>query len=220
MNKLIEQTQVARNTPFSASTDFEEILLSDNVRDAIEESYVKAKGIRTFPYELHFVSGTGLNTTMSNGAFFRVRPGTFNSGSWSGYPAAFPLQTPFRCRLFSIVLTFRQASFDWNATAGLIRFEIETRGHEYNGSFIKNRTLVKFGNFSASSTGTGTFSFEIFRKDGEVEGFEYIEDDVYSSINDYGELIGCRFVKAPVGDRRINSFSDIVMKLNYEEVPL
>jgi len=191
------------------------IFTSDNVQDAIYESYVKSKGIRTFPFELHYVSGTGLNTNMSNGSFFRVRPGTFSSGSYSGYPAAFPLQIPFDCKLFSIVLTFRQASFDWNANFGPILFEIETRDHYYNGSDIHNRILVRFGNWNFSSTGTATHQFELFYNDTGGQGFSYISGN---QVHGYGDMVGCRFVKAPSGDRRINSFRDIVMKLNFEEV--
>lgn len=203
-----ETRMEADNIFFDNSTnDFN----SDNIQEAIEE----AKGIRTFPFDLHFVSGTGLNTTMSNGSFFRVRPGTFASGSYSGYPAAFPLQLPFNCRLFSIVLTFRSAAFDWNATSGPILFEIETRDHQYNGSTVSNRILVRFGNFVNSSTGTDTFKYELFFNNSGGEGFEYISG---SPELGYGDMIGCRFVKAPSGVRRINSFTDIVMKLNYEEV--
>jgi hypothetical protein len=194
---------------------------SGDVQTAIEDCYTAAKGIRTFPFELHYVSGTGLNTRMSNGAFFRVRPGTFSSGSYSGYPSAFPLQTPFRCKLYSIILTFRKADFDWNASGGIIRFEIETREHYYNGSDIVNRVLVKMGNYGTgyggwgSSSGDGTWREELFfNNNPNEEGFEYISGD---EEIEYGTMIGCRFVKAPSGDRRINSFRDIVMKLNYEE---
>jgi hypothetical protein len=197
---------VAKEVPFS-NEDFQ----SKNVQDAI----IEAKGIKTFGYDLHFVSGTGLNTSMSNGTFFRVRPGTFSSGSFSGYPAAFPLQMPFKCKLFSIVLTFRRANFDFDSVSGPILFEIENRTHQYNGSSIVNRVLVRFGNFSGSQTGTDTFRFELFYNDTGGDGFEYISG---TEELDYGELIGCRFVKAPSGDRRINSFVDIIMKLNYEEI--
>jgi len=211
--------QVAASVPFEPTSE----ILSDNVQDAIQEAYSKAKGIRTFPFELHYVSGTGSNTTMNNGTFFRVRPVTASSGSFSGYPAAFPLQLPFNCKLFSIVLTFRRADFDWNTSGGIIRFELETRTHTYNGSSILNRVMVRIGNYGAgfppgwnSSTGDSTFTNEVFfNSDDNVQGFSYI-----SGIPEmvYGDMIGCRFVKAPTGDRRINSFSDIVMKLNYEEV--
>lgn len=209
-----QKIQVAEETPFdNSNSEFN----ADNVQDAIEE----AKGIRTFPFELHYVSGTGLNTKMTNGSFFRVRPGTFSSGSYSGYPAAFPLQTPFRCKLYSIVLTFRKADFDWNASGGQILFEIETRNHYYNGSDIYNRILVRMGNYGTgyggwgSSSGDGTWEQELFFNDSGGDGFEYISGD---DEIDFAVMIGCRFVKAPSGDRRINSFRDIVMKLNYEEV--
>lgn len=209
-----QKIQVAEETPFdNSNSEFN----ADNVQDAIEE----AKGIRTFPFELHYVSGTGLNTKMTNGSFFRVRPGTFSSGSYSGYPASFPLQTPFRCKLYSIVLTFRKADFDWNASGGQILFEIETRNHYYNGSDIYNRILVRMGNYGTgyggwgSSSGDGTWEQELFFNDSGGDGFEYISGD--DEIG-FAVMIGCRFVKAPSGDRRINSFRDIVMKLNYEEV--
>jgi len=212
---LVKAGGDAKHLDFDKTTTIGQIINKDNVQEAIEQAYFLAKGIRTFPFELHYVSGSGLNTNMSNGSFFRVRPGTFSSGSYSGYPAAFPLQTPFNCKLYSIVLTFRSAAFDWNANFGPILFEIETRDHVYNGSSILNRILVRFGNFRYSSTGTDTFRYELFYNDVGGEGWSYISGD--PGIIDYGKLIGCRFVKAPSGDRRINRFVDIVMKLNYEE---
>ena len=164
---------------------------------------------------MHYVSGTGLNTSMGNGSFFRVRPGVFSSGSYSGYPSAFPLQIPFNCKLRSIVLTFRQASFDYNVTSGQILFEIETRSHVYNGSSIHNRVLVRFGDFSGNSTGHSTHTYELFYNNVGGDGFEYISGD---GEIDCGTMIGCRFVKAPSGDRRINSWTDIIMKLNYDAI--
>jgi len=213
----IKKNPVALGVPFEKQRDPDSQnkkspLLSEEVQSAIEECYWKAKGIKTFPFELHFVSGTGLNTSMSNGSFFRVRPGTFSSGSFSGYPAAFPLQMPFRCKLYSIILTFRVAAFDFNATAGPILFELEFRVHFYNGSDVKTRILVSFGNFSGNSTGTDTWRYELFD-----DSFSVI-DPLLPNDFDYAEMIGVRFVKASSGDRRINSFTDIVMKLNFEEV--
>ena len=209
--KRFQPIQEAIDTPFESSgLEWTE---ASNVQDAIEECYTAAKGIKTFPFELHYVSGTGLNTSMSNGNFFRVRPGTFLSGSYSGYPAAFPLQMPFNCKLYSIVLTFREASFDWNATGGSILFELEFRNHFYNGSDIKARLLVTIpGSFQFSSTGTDTFRYELFSNNFSVI------DSGLPNLFGYGDMIGVRFVKAPSGDRRINSFRDIVMKLNFEEV--
>lgn len=214
-----QKIQVAEETPFeSESFDWTD---AEDVQEAIEDCYIAAKGIRTFPFELHYVSGSGLNTTMSNGAFFRVRPGTFSSGSYSGYPAAFPLQTPFSCKLYSIVITFRRANFDWNAAGGQILWELETRDHVYNDSDVYNRILVRMGNYGTgyggwgSSSGDGTWTNELFFNDTGGDGFEYISGD---DEIEYGAMIGCRFVKAPSGDRRINSFVDIVVKLNYEEV--
>jgi hypothetical protein len=183
--------------------------ISSSVSEAVEPP---PKGITTFPFELHYVSGTGLNTSISNGTFFRVRPGTFASGSFSGYPAAFPLQIPYKSKLYSIVLTFRQAAFDFNAAAGPILFELEFRVHYYNGSDVKTRIVVAFGNFSGSSTGTGTFRYELFE-----DSWTFI-DPLLPTDFEYAEMIGVRFVKAPSGIRRINSFTDIVMKLNFEEV--
>jgi hypothetical protein len=205
-------TPTAYSTPFDNSTNG---FTATSTQAAIEEVWNEVVGLKTFSFDLHFVSGTGLNTSMSNGSFFRVRPGTFSSGSYSGYPSAFPLQMPYNCKLDSIILTFRKADFDFNATAGHILFEIETRDHYYNGSDVLNRTLVRFGNFSGSSTGTDTFRFELFYNNTGGQGFEYISGD---SEIEYAKLIGCRFVKAPSGDRRINSWTDIVMKLNYIEV--
>lgn len=206
-----KNSQVARSVPFDNSTND---IVGDNVQSVLEELYFGG-GIKTFAYDLHFVSGTGLNTNMSNGTFFRVRPSTASSGSFSGYPAAFPLQMPFACKLFSIVITFRSAAFDWNASFGPILFELESRDHAYNGSAINNRILVSFGNFNFSSTGTDTFRYELFFNDQGGEGFSYISGDPELS---FGQMIGYRFVKAPSGDRRINSFVDIVLKLNFEEI--
>jgi len=183
--------------------------VSSSVSEMIEPP---PKGVNTFPFELHYVSGTGLNTTMSNGSFFRVRPGTFLSGSYSGYPAAFPLQMPYRCKLYSIVLTFREASFDWSAVPGPLLFELEFRSHYYNGSDVKTRVVVSFGNFSGSSTGHSTWRYELFEN-----SWTYI-DPVLPKEFEYAEMIGVRFVKAPSGARRINSWTDIVLKLNFEEV--
>jgi len=199
----------AKNINFNPEPPF----ISNNVQDAIVEAYLAAKGIKTFPFELHFVSGTGLNTSMSNGSFFRVRPGTFASGSYSGYPSAFPLQMPFDCKLYSIILTFREASFDFNSTPGGILFELEFRVHYYNGSDVKCRVLVNIpGEFSGNSTGTDTFRFIL-----HADNFTVI-DPLLPNLFEYAEMIGVRFVKAASGDRRINSFRDIVMKLNFEEI--
>jgi hypothetical protein len=176
---------------------------STTVRDAIIES-------RIVQYNLHFVSGSGLNTSMSNGSFFRVAPSTFSSGSFSGYPAAFPFNAPFDCYLFSAFITFRTASFDFNNTAGNIIFELEAREHVYNGSSVLQGILCSFGNFSGSSTGTGTFRYELLLNDG----FSYISGD---SKIDKNKLIGYRFVKAS-GLRAINSFTDVVLTLKYKEV--
>jgi hypothetical protein len=144
MSRRDDYTQVAESVPFDS--DNVDWTSTDNVQQAIEDCYEAAKGIRTFPFELHYVSGTGLNTTMSNGSIFRVRPGTFSSMSFSGYPAAFPLQTPFKCKLYSIVMTFRKADFDWNASGGQILWELETQSMVYNGSSVVNRILVRLGN--------------------------------------------------------------------------
>jgi len=211
--------QVAETVPFD--NDNLDWTTSDNVQEAIIDAYEAAKGIRTFPLDLHYVSGTGLNTSMSNGTIFRVRPGTFNSMSFSGYPAAFPLQMPFNCRLYSIVMTFREASFDWNSSGGQILWELETQKMTYNQSSVANRILVRLGNYgtgfggSGNSTGTNTWTAELFFNNSGGDGFEYISGDPELS---YGDLIGCRFVKAPSGDRRVNSWRDIVLKLNFEEV--
>jgi len=185
------------------------IAISSDVKGEVEPP---PSGISTFPFDLHFVSGTGLNTQMSNGSFFRVRPGTFASGSYSGYPAAFPLQMPFRSKLYSIVLTFRLAAFDFSAVSGPLLFELEFREHYYNGSDVKTRLLVSFGDFSGNQTPTDTWRYELFE-----DSFSYI-DPLLPQEFQYAEVIGVRFVKAPAGDRRINSFRDIVMKLNFEEV--
>jgi hypothetical protein len=176
-------------------------------------AYYRAESIRRFSIELHFVSGTGLNTTMSNGSFFRVRPGTSPSGAYSGYPAAFPYQFPYAAKLETAIMTFRVAAFDFNATAGPVLWELETRAHVYNGSSVYNRLLMSFGTFSGNSTGTDTWRFEL-TDNGAADSFSYIEGD---AAIDYGEMIGFRFVKAPSGDRRINSFTDIILKLNYME---
>lgn len=204
-------TQTAKETPFDSSDV--NWTSADDTEEAIKDCYIAAKGIKTFPFELHYVSGTGLNTSMSNGAFFRVRPGTFASGSYSGYPSAFPLQMPFSCKLYSIVLTFREASFDWNATPGSILFELEFRRHYYNGSGVLCRLLVTIpGSFNLGSTGTNTWRYELFNTN-----FSVIDPALPNNFL-YGEMVGVRFVKASSGDRRINSFKDIVMKLNFEEV--
>lgn len=207
MSKLFESTQVAVSIPFDNSTNG---FTADNVQTAIEQ----ARGIKTFSFNLHYVSGTGLNTAMNNGSFFRVNPGTFSSGSNSGYPACFPLQAPFNCKIYSIVLTFRSAAFDFNATLGPILFELETNTHTYNGKTVKNIALLQFGDFNNSSTGTSTFTYELFKTTAGTDGFSYVSG--VEQIT-YGEMIGCRFVKPSSGDRRINSFRDIVMKINYEE---
>jgi hypothetical protein len=167
---------------------------------------------RVIYYDLHYVKGTGLNESMSNGSFFRVTPGTFSSGSYSGYPSAFPLKLPFNCKLTNISLIFRLANFDWNATAGNIILGLEIRTHLYNGSSVHSEIIVPFGNFSGNNTGTDTHKYILTEDDFYYfSGVETINKD---------ELIGVRFIKpdASVGDRRINSFVDIVMKLEFEEV--
>lgn len=209
MSRRDDNTQVAASVPFESSElDWTD---KDNVQEAIEDCYIAAKGIKTFPFELHYVSGTGGGTNMNNGSFFRVRPGTFSSGSYAGYPACFPLQIPFKCKLNSIVLTFASASYDWTNQTGPIRFELELRDHVQNGSSVQSRILVEFGSFTGSFTGYGFFRYELFLNNG----FTYISGD---DEIDYGQLIGVRFVKSTGGLRNINRFADIVMKLNFEEV--
>lgn len=182
---------------------------SDNAQSAIEEA--KAGGILTFPFELHYVSGVGLNTVMSNSSFFRVPPGTNPSGSYSGYPSAFPIQIPYDCKLQKIILTFRAAAFDYNAVAGPILFDLELRSHVYNGSSVHSLHTVSFGSFSGSSTGHDQHTYELY---AGTPGFTLTSG---TQKIDYGAMIGARFVKTGSGDRRINNFTDIVMKLLFEE---
>lgn len=209
MSSYIRASQVAKSVPFES--DALEWTEAENTQQAIEDCYIAAKGIKTFPYELHYVSGTGGGTTMNNSSFFRVRPGTFACGSYSGYAACFPLQVPFTCKLKSIVLTFASASFDWTAVAGPVNFELRFRTHTVNGSSEYSRILCSFGNYSGSQVPYGFNTFELTLGNG----FSYISGS--DEIN-YGEMLGVLFVKSSTGARNINNFLDIVMKLNFEEV--
>jgi len=203
-NNQIQISPSSREVSF-----YEENFDAKNVHDAI----LQARGIKTFNHNLHYVSGSGLNTTMGNGSFFRVYPTTFSSGSYSGYPSAFPLKMPYDCKMLSIVLTFRKAAFDYNATEGQLLFELESRNHVYNGSSVYSRTLVRFGSFSGNSTGDSTHNYELFYNNTGEDGFEFISGDEFFN---YSDIIGFRFVKAPSGNRRINNFTDILLTIVYE----
>jgi len=168
------------------------------------------EGIKTFPHFLHFHNGTGGNVTMNNGSFFRVPPSTFASGSFSGYNACFPLQVPFPCKLKTIELTFTIANFDWSASAGTIKFELEFRKIIHNGSSVHSTYNVEWGNFSGSQVSYDLNKFSLDNNNFALSsGVENLTE---------GDLIGFRFVKSPSGVRRINSFQNILMALNFEEV--
>jgi len=170
---------------------------------------------------IHYVKGNGTNQTFTNGSFFRTYPSTYACGSNSGYASAFPSLIPFDCIVDSIVLIFRRADFDWSADAGLIQMEIENSGHYYNGNYIINRILLQFGHFGAgaigwnTSTGDGDFMFTALEGTSGSR-FSFISG---SNIIPKDTLLGCRFVKAPPGgDRRINSFRDIVVQLRLKKI--
>ena len=179
---------------------------SDNVKDAILE----AKGIATFPVELHFVSGTGGNTTMNNSSFFRIKPGTFPSGSFAGYTSCFPLLVPFLCRLKSLVITFTIANFDWTASAGPVSFDLEFQKILHNGSSVYSVYRVSWGNYSGSQI---SYGFNTFSLDSSnftlISGVDNLQP---------GDLIGWRFVKSSAPARNINNFQNILLTLNFEEV--
>lgn len=218
MSNKIFTLPVAESTPFEPlrnpdCTGAESVLESTDVQCAIEECYHKAKGIKTFPFELHYVSGTGGGTTMNNNTFFRVRPGTFSSGSYGGYPSCFPLQMPFKCRLYSVVLTFALANFNYSATPGQVALQLTMRDHTQNGSSVHNQTLLKWGNYSGTQIPYGFNTVELFAST-VGDGFQVTSgSDEYV----YGQQIGVLFT-LPGLTREIQSFSDIVMKLNFEEV--
>lgn len=200
--------QNAKGTPFdNTGTTF----TKTNVQEAIEEAKITALK-RNFNVPLHFVSGTGLNTSMSNGAFFRVYPGTFASGSYSGYPSSFPTQMPYNSKINSMSLTFRVAAFDFNTTAGTIKFDIEFRLHQYNGSTVYSIATCSFGSFSGNSTGAATHVFEL------LPTTNFVFQSGYPETFSFADMIGYRFVKTASVDRAINSFTDVRLTLNMENV--
>lgn len=202
MSRRDEYNPVASEIPFdNTDTDFE----SDNVRDAI----IEAKGIRTYPVELHYVNGTGGSTTMGNGSFFRTKPGTFPSGSYSGYNACFPLLVNFKSKLVSLRLVFTIANFDWTATSGPVSFDIEFRSMTHDGSVVHSMYRISWGNYSGSQV---PYAFNTFDLDSSnitlLSGPDNIDAD---------NLIGFRFVKSTAPARNINNFSDILLTLSFEE---
>ena len=194
-------TQNAKGTPFTPTGANN----ATNVQDAI----VEARGVNQWVYRLHYGDGANLNVTMSNSSFFRVYPGTFSSGSYSGYPTSFPERVPYDCFLQSAGITFRNASFDYNVISGSILWDLEIRNHVYNGSSINSTYTVPVGDFSGNQTGHSTWKFLV----------PVADMTIVSGSNEYmmGDMIGCRFVKTSSGDRRINSFTDIVLDLIFEE---
>jgi hypothetical protein len=172
-------------------------------------SKITGRGIQTFPHFLHFHNGSGGNVTMNNGSFFRVPPSTFASGSFAGYNACFPLQAPFPSRLVSIELTFTIANFDFNATAGTVRFDLEFRRIIHNGSSVYSVYTVEWGNFSGSQ-----ISYDLNKFSLDASNFSLISGTEELT---QGDLIGFRFVKSSSGVRRINNFQNILMVLNFEE---
>ena len=198
------RTPLAEQITFDNSTNGFQAL---DVQAAIEEA--REGGIKTFPVELHFVSGTGGNTTMGNGTFFRTKPSTFASGSFAGYTSCFPLLVPFNCKLKSLVLTFTIANFDFNATAGQVSFNLEFQRIINNGSSVWSNYQVSWGNFSGSQV---PFGFNTFTLDSSnwtiTSGQEELEA---------GDLIGWRFTKSNAPERNINNFQNILLTLNFEE---
>lgn len=201
-----QKIQDALDTPFdNASNDF----VANTVQEAIEEA--REGGIKTFPVELHFVSGTGGNITMNNSTFFRIKPGTFDSGSFAGYTSCFPLLVPFNCRLKDLVLTFTIANFDWvpASNAGPVSFDLEFRSIIHNGSSVYSIYRVSWGNYSGSQI---PFAFNTFSLGSSnltlISGTEVLNS---------GDLIGWRFVKSTAPARNINNFQNILLTLNFEE---
>lgn len=215
-----EELAVANEIPLDANrvyfdntTTLGQLIGGSNLQQSIENVFLASK---SFSFPVHFTNG--LNTSMSNGAIFRVWPSQEPSMSYSGYPAAKPLMVKCKAVLESISLAFRVAAFDFNAVAGPILFELEVRTHLFNGSEISQRVLVRFGNFSGNSTNTSNHKFDLFYNDQGEQGFEYIDDQTYDRNVYPADQIGYRFVKASTGVRRINSFTDIVMTCSYKAV--
>lgn len=92
------------------------------------------------------------NGTLTNGSWFRRSPGTGISGSWSGYPSAYPFVLPFDCTLSKIFLNVSGAGYDWRGSPGEIFIDIGIFSHVYNGSSkIYTAGLTLDGPFSGSS---------------------------------------------------------------------
>jgi hypothetical protein len=203
---MVEESEIDLNDPTETRMEADNIFFepsitdieADNIRDAIEEN--------RFIWKLHFVSGTGLNTSFGNGSFFRAWPGTFANGSFSGYPAAFPITMPYDCKIKRMKLFFRSAAFDFNSTQGPIQMELEFRTHVYNGSSVYTRINIAFGSFQFSGTGTQDFIFDF-----EESDLTYLASLPESF--DKGQIVGVRFVKSASGDRRINSLVDVLLDI-------
>lgn len=144
---------------------------------------------------------------MSNGAWFDNFGGRYLTGSWSGYASnCTPLQIPYNCRIKTIILTFRYASFDWRSSAGPIHASFNFQTHVYDGSSTLTDFGVSFGSFSGDNTGHSTHRYVITNFE-EITGTNYFP--VY-------ELLGVRFLKTTQPDGgAINSWSDPVVTFHF-----
>jgi len=203
-SELLDLTEVelsAVNTDFNNTSNG---FIASDVQGAIEE----AKR-RTFLMNLHKVRT--INSSFSNSGFWDTWPAQYASASYSGFGSAcYPFTLPFNCKIVEVNMIFRKANFDFNATAGVIRHDIELRDHQYNGSTVDSLITVPFGSFSGNNTGDSTHKFTI-----------PAANLVFNSGNNVfekGLILGARFVKSSGGVRAINSFVDPIMQIILEEI--
>lgn len=192
----------AWNTSFDDTTTIGQLIGHDNVQEAIEHLYQKA---RAYTWQIHRRQGT-----LNNGSFFYADLTTSPCGSYSGYPSCYCLSVPYNSRITSINVIVTDAAWSWTNTTGPISFIMEVRSHYQNGSNAINNILASWGSYTGTQLGYGFHQFTLY-PDSELS---------FSNGNSFNvnDLIGIRFQKSGVGVRDINNFTNIILQINFEEI--
>jgi hypothetical protein len=123
--------------------------VATKVQEAIEEAKANATAKMKLYCELNYRPAGA----MSNASWFNRGPGANISGSYSGWPSAFPLVIPFNCSLTRVCFNLSAAGYDWrNSGAGNIFAQLAAYSHAYNGTTAEMQIdLTITGSFTGGS---------------------------------------------------------------------